>query len=1773
MVIDTDGVVQNAPILSTKEICQDTTNTVATTAARASPSKESLGSLATVSQPVTLSGSEEVGLNAIEYDSLPEVNIASHLSEAVEEGVQISAPEAQHELDNAADQQSSHPLDLEITGTVVSTETPDGVKFDAGPVEDTSKVSITEALNITEVKDINVIQDSSVFASGENNGDIQLPPAEETDRDTAVDGPSIPAEAGVELHEETLSPGNEAGIVDESDVPSTTAPELILGDGNTTNERSADEQPQDIAEISTAEHVSVAPESINEVVTFASAEIHSDKGEISLEQEVVSVASPPVVEEVLSKTPSETVKIAVAYEAEKPPTVADAIQVSKLETPSPEVHVVEIEAVPIDPSLNEELIETVAAHKVDAAILPVTNISETGDIAADGLGISSEIVDASNADVQDIPLESISQVVQEEQFVRESCNGPDETSLPLEGDILDHALEVETLPAETLVDVAEPAPTHAIELPDTANGVAEAAGHALVDLHSAVDVHHTVAVVEEVVVDDLETQATPVVATELSENMEVVLVEEALVNTQPILDDDVVVMDTSSVSEAEAGGPDEFNSNENASLKAELQATQIFSGDADVSKATVPEDLLVEKLEVEGISDTKKVSLDNGDCIQESQVASDSEFSEPPADARAAPVTAVFMDEQTVQIAEHDTDVTEPTLAEQGEVLETVDLTIAQPLSNEFATDATAADRSNVRAKTSATAPSEDGLAGEAKEHAQDLQDDSQVTTVIEEGKVKLEAGVATKEEQSETQSKDSFSPTEIDNSSTHSQPSADQVANLTSTRPTSDQIFFEIQPSEEVATNIVTPGVVPLANARADTEERIQETVTEVSVSQMESVIEGKMPLEEPAADVNVPQEESVPNVNVPQEEPVTKDSLLQEESVVEGSAPQGEPITEANVPQEELAIEVVPQQEAITQVDAPQEELVTSKDDPASANAQVEEVVVAEKSAPILEEVVSAPTLAEELAVSELASEKGDIATSEEVEEQLESSVPLIKEESPAFDIGIVSDEQSNPPFSAEPVNGVAPVPLLEPPVVPTHSADLAKPNHQESEAQVHAANTVSAIEPSETPVVEESILQHQDSVVEVQVLVDLTATEASEAQIAVDSVVEPPATENVESSTLSFEHKGNDTEPSADGITNSEELPSAANDPPLLNTDVISIDSTSDEPSGPESPVDVVEQGTITPKELLTAPAIQVESSETVQTDNEAPLDDSQLPARPWTPSYSVHSQGTPLVTAKELNEESDVPLDDVPSAELWTPSYSVHSQGTPLVTAKELDNEDADDLVDYSRSVDAYEPKLEETTFAKTEQPEASPDSQPDEPQIQDGGPPPQYDPKEETRELLGAVNHLETELNLVTKKEISTSEIISDEQNKPETGMGTSRDIPTVVTEETSTDEVKQPVDQLEGRSHSPSWVPSYLVSTQGSPLPELRELQAIVEAGSPMLSMDEPITSQDSFEAAQSTAEHLHTAVIPVSVPPISIELSTDEDHVQNERLGSEQCLDEPTIHGQLSDIPIPLLIPCMDAHDSQKDTWTPSYSVTTQGVAQSHVEIIDVSPGSSSAAIEPLAHDSDKPSPSLASDISNHALAAVNEQTSSDVFQSDIFDQLATGQPTHPSDLVFEPRLASTGDETPTQTAVVLDKDIVVDVETPADGLSHHIFPSADDTPREGALDSKDKPIVPRLVPLEEWSNDTLHPEPSARKRLESTTSSRFFPGGWFSSSSTKSPDESRPSLELAQGEFIPTKSPADGTEANVSAVSPATTESFGDAREADSASSEEKRKWCIIM
>lgn len=55
------------------------------------------------------------------------------------------------------------------------------------------------------------------------------------------------------------------------------------------------------------------------------------------------------------------------------------------------------------------------------------------------------------------------------------------------------------------------------------------------------------------------------------------------------------------------------------------------------------------------------------------------------------------------------------------------------------------------------------------------------------------------------------------------------------------------------------------------------------------------------------------------------------------------------------------------------------------------------------------------------------------------------------------------------------------------------------------------------------------------------------------------------------------------------------------------------------------------------------------------------EDQPAERPWTPSYSVHSQGSPRT-------------EDLPDQRPWTPSYSVHSQGSPLLTPTHVAEDD-------------------------------------------------------------------------------------------------------------------------------------------------------------------------------------------------------------------------------------------------------------------------------------------------------------------------------------------------------------------------------------------------------------------------------------------------------------------------------------------------------------------
>lgn len=90
--------------------------------------------------------------------------------------------------------------------------------------------------------------------------------------------------------------------------------------------------------------------------------------------------------------------------------------------------------------------------------------------------------------------------------------------------------------------------------------------------------------------------------------------------------------------------------------------------------------------------------------------------------------------------------------------------------------------------------------------------------------------------------------------------------------------------------------------------------------------------------------------------------------------------------------------------------------------------------------------------------------------------------------------------------------------------------------------------------------------------------------------------------------------------------------------------------------------------------------------------------------------------------------------------------------------------------------------------------------------------------------------------------------------------------------------------------------------------------------------------------------------------------------------------------------------------------------------------------------------------------------------------------------------------------------------------------------------------------------------SADTL--SPTGRTRLESSASSRFFPGAWFSPKI----GAGRASLEVAQGEFIPVKptSPTDGVPdepEELDEVPPTASE------DTDESTPEEKRRWCVVM
>jgi len=313
---------------------------------------------------------------------------------------------------------------------------------------------------------------------------------------------------------------------------------------------------------------------------------------------------------------------------------------------------------------------------------------------------------------------------------------------------------------------------------------------------------------------------------------------------------------------------------------------------------------------------------------------------------------------------------------------------------------------------------------------------------------------------------------------------------------------------------------------------------------------------------------------------------------------------------------------------------------------------------------------------------------------------------------------------------------------------------------------------------------------------------------------------------------------------------------------------------------------------------------------------------------------------------------------------------------------------------------------------------------------------------------------------------------------------------------------------------------------------------------------------------------------------------------------------------------------------DRPASPWTPSYSVTSQGSRMSdaqnkglrqedldqfkqlseHPSDREAIPPVVTEDIDDISVSSNVPEPphtpqselgifTPGFDTRSEVSAASREPASPTSSRTDLASPAVdhveeSSIPTAISILALPALAIEHDDNTPQLTPLAIVKDVpdtgaeeVAREPTPVQNVFEdvgtpnvpQVFPGSADMPAgEAPRTIQEKPSLLRLTsPGEDGSSDRpllsfeMPSSATSRKRLESTTSSRFFPGGWFSSSPTV-PEESRTrtSLDVASGEFI--RSPS--AESRPSGESPASTATSVPSTE-DGEDEEKKTRWCTIM
>ncbi|KAG5728905.1 hypothetical protein E4T56_gene3829, partial [Termitomyces sp. T112] len=583
--------------------------------------------------------------------------------------------------------------------------------------------------------------------------------------------------------------------------------------------------------------------------------------------------------------------------------------------------------------------------------------------------------------------------------------------------------------------------------------------------------------------------------------------------------------------------------------------------------------------------------------------------------------------------------------------------------------------------------------------------------------------------------------------------------------------------------------------------------------------------------------------------------------------------------------------------------------------------------------------------------------------------------------------------------------------------------------------------------------------------------------------------------------------------------------------------------------------VEQPLVSPPELVIVDKSPFVEPAEEEDSSEAPVQDSvhssatphldkvglaQEPsARPWTPSYSVHSQGSPLPTqanlAEEplLHDEESFADNENEAAELEEMKFAENEDVPVIVSSAPLDQRAQSQEFSATASNKAQaaaEVASPLTTDVETKHilatdMETKHPLQPTVPSAQASLDSVHTEVNDRSEAIAASLEHnnethvLEKEDDLNNSLAETAASVTDTEVPRSILGAGKEKEVSALCVPSGHISE--ELVPDVEERTAS-TWSTSYSVIVQGTPVQErpnpLDKAASITETD---VTTTEDVESEAPVVGAPpASAENVaETEVSSVEIAKAEVVTKATEEPYEDSTVKETSIVPTPLVSGELvEEHPVAAITVPESLVDLNKQDLPKSPRLLSQSVATEEISSADKA-------------DLNKFGP----------LASLPQHTTID---------------------------AGSVAVDPVRTAMNL-----------AVNPAGEAFPITEQPVAEPSKKSKSSGL--RLTtPNENASTDGSSASPDAippvtgRSRLESTASSRFFPGAWFSPSKTV--DESRPFFEVVQGEFTP-KNRAVARDPSIDegpSMAEQSTATQGETnKETPPASQQRKSRWCVIM